>query len=62
MKLFSGKRRSRYVGLLIVAAGVFSIAGCPVDSDNLLTDVTRAALESATSSIVEALSAYLAGN
>jgi hypothetical protein len=43
-------------GALLVAMG-----GCPVDSDELVADVVRAALESATNSFVETLSTYLAG-
>jgi len=38
------------------------MGGCPVDSDALIADVVTAALESASNSFVEALSAYLAGS
>jgi hypothetical protein len=44
-------------GLLLVPMG-----GCPIDTDQVTTDVFQATLQSVTSSLVDALSAYLAGN
>jgi hypothetical protein len=43
-------------GVLLLAAG-----GCPIDGDQVLTSVVRAALESATDSLVETLATHLAG-
>jgi len=36
--------------------------GCPIDTDQLIADLVQAGLESATNSLVETLSTYLAGN
>jgi hypothetical protein len=36
------------------------MGGCPVDTSKLVTDVVAAALQSASDSIVDALSAFLA--
>ena len=47
---------------MLGGALLFLVGGCPVDMDALITDVVNAALESATNSVVDALSAYLAGN
>ena len=50
--------------LALVLAGVLlmSIGGCPIDSDVVVTETTRAALQAAVDSLVESLSQYLAGN
>lgn len=53
--------RGRWL-LVIGGALLLLMGGCPVDSDALIADVVRAALESTTNSVLEALSAYLAGN
>jgi len=37
------------------------LTGCPVDTDELATAVTEAALNSVTNSIVDSLATYLAG-
>ena len=48
--------------LIFGGALLLLMGGCPIDSDALVADVIKAALESATNSFVEALSAYLAGS
>lgn len=48
--------------VFIGVALLLLMGGCPIDSDQLATDVVRAALESITDSAVEALSTFLAGN
>lgn len=48
--------------LVLGGALLLLMGGCPVDSDQLIADVVQAALDSATNSFVEALSAFLAGN
>lgn len=57
-------RRLGRPGCFVILCGVLVLlmGGCPVDTDELITDVTRAALESATNSFVEAFSTFLAGN
>jgi hypothetical protein len=47
---------------LVWAIGLLSIAtsGCAIDGAQLVTDVVQAALDSATTSIVDSLSDYLA--
>ena len=47
--------------LLLAVVLLLPMGGCPVDTDELVTDVTRAALESITTSLVDTLSTYLAG-
>ncbi|HPM84380.1 MAG: hypothetical protein KA383_07015 [Phycisphaerae bacterium] len=44
-------------GTLWLASG-----GCPIDQDLVVTETTRAALQAAVDSLVEALAQYLAGN
>jgi hypothetical protein len=48
--------------VLLTGALLLPMGGCPIDSDALIADVVRAALESATNSFIETLSTYLAGN
>jgi hypothetical protein len=48
--------------LILGGALLLLMGGCPVDSDQLIADVVRAALESATTSFVDTLSTYLAGS
>ena len=48
--------------MILGGALLLLMGGCPIDSDALVADVIKAALESATNSFVEALSAYLAGS
>ena len=56
-------RLPRFRQLVILGGALLLLmGGCPVDSDQLIADVIRAALESATNSFVETLSTYLAGN
>lgn len=47
-----------------VLAGAVGLAsgGCPIDQDLVVTETTRAALQAAVDSLVEALAQYLAGN
>ncbi len=47
---------------LLLACGFAAplMGGCPVDTDQVATDVTQALLTSITNSLVEALSQYLA--
>jgi hypothetical protein len=49
--------------LLLILSGalVLLMGGCPIDSDQLIADVVRAALESATNSFIDTLSTFLAG-
>lgn len=49
--------------LALLAAGLLLLTGgCPIDTDQLIADLVQAGLESATNSLVETLSTYLAGN
>ena len=48
--------------MILGGALLLLMGGCPIDSDALIADVIQAALESATNSFIEALSAYLAGS
>jgi len=48
--------------MLLSGALLLLLGGCPIDSDKLATDVAEAALQSVTTSLVEALSTYLTGN
>lgn len=59
------KLRSLLAGCGLLTGGVIvllSLGGCPVDNEAVLTEVVRAALDTASNSLVEALSTYLAGN
>jgi len=47
--------------VLLTAALLLLIGGCPIDTSELTTSVVQAALESISNSLVEALSTYLAG-
>jgi hypothetical protein len=47
--------------LILSGALVLLMGGCPIDSDQLIADVVRAALESATNSFIDTLSTFLAG-
>ena len=57
-------RRYGLFGGLALLGGILllSMGGCPVDTDKLTTEVVQAALESISTSIVDVLSTYLAGN
>jgi hypothetical protein len=56
-------RQPRFRQLAILGGALLLLTGgCPIDSDQLVADVVRAALESATNSFVETLSTFLAGN
>ena len=48
--------------LLLGAALLLSMGGCPVNSDDVISATVEAALNAATASFVDNLSAYLAGN
>jgi hypothetical protein len=48
--------------LVLGGALLLLMGGCPIDTDQLIADVVQAALDSATNSFVDALSAFLAGN
>ncbi|MBU0637238.1 MAG: hypothetical protein KKB50_00080 [Planctomycetes bacterium] len=58
------RRRSSYSFKVLLMAGVLLLlmGGCPVNTDQLATDIFQAGLESIASSLVDALSAFLAGN
>jgi hypothetical protein len=62
MNWYGKWRRGGAWGLIVVSGvGLLCLGGCPVDWDALTTDVTEAALSSVSASLVDALSAYLAG-
>jgi len=46
------------VGLTCTA--LLSVGGCPIDSNDVITATVQAALDAASQSLVDALSAYLA--
>ena len=48
--------------VLISAALLLLMGGCPVNTDKLTTDVVEAALQSMATSLVDTLSVFLAGN
>ena len=52
----------RLGALVLGGALLLSLGGCPIDGDEVLTATVEAALNAATTSLVDALSAYLAGN
>jgi hypothetical protein len=57
------RRSSWWLGTLVLAGILLmSIGGCPIDSDLVVTETTRAALQAAVDSLVDSLSQYLAGN
>jgi hypothetical protein len=47
--------------VVLMGLSVTLLTGCPVDTDELATAVTEAALNSVTNSIVDSLATYLAG-
>lgn len=49
-------------GFVLGAALLLSMGGCPISGDDVLTATVEAALNAATTSFVDALSTYLAGN
>lgn len=51
----------RLIAVLLFGTVGVAGSGCAIDSDQLVTDVVQAALNSATTSLVDTLSAYLAG-
>ncbi len=52
---------SSLAALVVAAASLLCLGGCPVDSDLVITETTRAALQAALDSAVDALAQYLAG-
>lgn len=46
----------------VLGALLITTSGCAIDSAQLITDVVQAGLTSVSSSLVNALSVYLAGN
>lgn len=48
--------------LMIVAACLLACGGCPIDGDLVVTETLQAALNAATTSFVDALGQFLAGN
>lgn len=53
----------RALGALVVGGALLMLlGGCPIDGEDVLTATVEAALNAATTSFVDALSAYLAGN
>ena len=63
MRFFTLKRYPRIFRVLL-AGGLMAplMGGCPIDTDQLATDVTQAILTSITNSLVEALSQFLAAS
>ncbi|MBN2446835.1 MAG: hypothetical protein JXO22_08925 [Phycisphaerae bacterium] len=63
MSLRTMRHRPRTRNILILATALLLLmGGCPVDLDTLTTDLLQAGLESLSTSLVDALSTYLAGN
>lgn len=58
----SFKRRIRSARFGLLGGVLLLMGGCPIDTDKLATDVFSAALTSIVTSLVEALSKYLAAN
>lgn len=58
--LSRGGRRVLWVGAL--AGLLLGTTGCPIDSDEVVTESVRAALEALVGSFVESLGDYLATN
>ena len=57
------RRAAGRLGALVLGGALLlSLGGCPIDGDEVLTATVEAALNAATTSLVDALSAYLAGN
>jgi hypothetical protein len=57
------RRCGRPGGVVILAGAVaLTLGGCPIDWDAFVTDVVAAGIESASTSFLDALSTYLAGN
>ena len=52
----------RLGALVLGGALLLSMGGCPINGDDVLTATVGAALNAASTSFVDALSAYLAGN
>ena len=48
--------------VVLCGALLLLMGGCPIDTDDVITDAALAALESAANSFIETLSTYLAGN
>ena len=57
-------RRWKQIGGMIILGGALLLGtgGCPIDEDALATEVVDAALQSITTSLVDALSNQLAQN
>ena len=52
----------RRLGTVVFGAAAWlTLAGCAIDTDAVVTDAVSGALTAAVNSLVEALSAYLAG-
>lgn len=63
MNLNKSQRYTWLGGFIFLGGALFLLmGGCPIDGDLLTTEVVDAALQSITSSLVDALSTYLAGN
>jgi hypothetical protein len=57
------RRTLARVGTLVLGGALLlSMGGCPINGDDVLTATVGAALNAASTSFVDALSAYLAGN
>ena len=55
------KRALRWLGAVVLGgAFLMSLGGCPIDNNTVVTETIRAALQSASNSIADAISAYLA--
>jgi hypothetical protein len=52
----------RLAALAFGGALLLSLGGCPISGDDVLTATVQAALNAATTSLVDTLSTYLAGN
>jgi hypothetical protein len=62
VKLQNVRRTLGRIGALVLAGALLmSMGGCPVNGDDVFTATVEAALNAASASFVDALSAYLAG-
>ncbi|MCC6358139.1 MAG: hypothetical protein IT450_05310 [Phycisphaerales bacterium] len=52
----------RWAWVVVLAGALLGTGGCPIDSDEVVTESVRAALEAIVSSFVESLGDYLATN
>lgn len=56
------QRSRRWLWLCGLAGAILVMGGCPIDSDEVVTESVRAALNAIVSSFVESLGDYLATN